>query len=189
LYTQEQVQKFVDNSKDKGYTDSQVWEAMTEAGIDKNMLKLALPEYISSVSTDSKSIPRSVKNIGILYYVAAGLTLLWALGLIFAGSFMSALLISQIPAFATFGTIVFIALGLFFVGLSILYYFLGKAIKVGENWARTVIIVFSFIGIVYGLLALVGGGWISGILGLLFNTAIIYLLMFSHDSKEYFSLS
>jgi hypothetical protein len=192
LYTQKQVKDFVIDSKKRGYTNHQIWEAMIEVGIDRDMLAKELPDQAKAVKPRNNPFkgnveaPRAVKVIGVLYYIEAGITLILSLFLMIGGVLLSSILIEQVPVLAVFSDIMFILSGIFGILFAVIYFYIARGLFRATIWARVMAVVFSVLGLLYSLLALAGGAFLSGIFCLVLNGFIIYYLIFNQESKYFF---
>jgi hypothetical protein len=97
--------------------------------------------------TPVKTIPVMVKIISVLYYISAGVS---AIGLIL----LAIVSFSRIGGYGV--SILVLSLSLIFgMGVAILYFFIGRGLWNGKNWARVTAIVLRLLGMFYFIFALV----------------------------------
>jgi hypothetical protein len=110
----------------------------------------------------AKKVAKKVSNkrhwgitvLGILGYIGAVATLLLGLTMLIGSAFISDLITQFVPNFATYaaaGTVLFIVLGIIFIGLAILDYFIARGLLNGRNWARILLIIFAALGLLGSL--------------------------------------
>ena len=130
----------------------------------------------------SKERHWGITVLAVLGYIGAVLTLLAGIAMLFGSAFISSIITkfaSQFATYATAGTVLFIVLGIIFIGLAILDYFIAKGLMRGQNWARIIIIVFSALGIL-------GSLWPFSIVNLIIEAVIIWYLGFYKPAVNYF---
>lgn len=130
-------------------------------------------------------VPTGVKIISVLYYIGAGLSILFGLLFLVGAGFMG-ILASQIPLLGLLGSGLFVVVGIVVIGLGVLSIFIGRGLWKGKNWARIVAIIFSVLGILSGLYSIVKGSY-SSLLGMVINLVIGGYLMFNSAVKSAFS--
>jgi hypothetical protein len=132
---------------------------------------------------DKKTAELLVKIISVFGYIGAGLGIIASLALIFGGSFMASIMpladVSMIPA-AMLSAVIMVV-GIIILLVSIFGIFLARGLWMHKKWARIVAIVFAAIGVLGGLTSLP-----SGIVGLLLNGAVFYLLGFEKTIVKLF---
>jgi len=123
--------------------------------------------------------------LSILGYIGAVATLLAGIILLLGSAYLGNLL-AAIPAaagigaaIATLGTIGFIVLGIIFIGLSILDYFIAKGLWDGKNWARIIMLIFA-------ALSVLGSLWPFNIVSLVIDGLIVWYLGFYKPAVKYF---
>jgi len=123
--------------------------------------------------------------LGVLGYIGAVLTLLTGLAMLTFSAYLGNLLAS-IPAMADIGTIIttlgaigFIVLGIIFIVLSILDYFIARGLLNGKNWARILMLIFAALGVLSSL-------WPFNIVSLIIDGLIIWYLGFYKPAVGYF---
>lgn len=132
-----------------------------------------------------KQMPTGVKVISVLYYIGAAFALIGGILLIAGGGLMGSL-IEELGVFALFGGL-FLVLGVIFIGLAILSFFIGRGLWKGQKWARIIAIIFAILGVLGAISSLIGGEWVSGIINLIIQGLIGYYLLFNKAAKEAFS--
>src|SRR3989344_2759377 len=91
----------------------------------------------------AKNIPLGVKIISVIYWISAGLlALLGLLMMLFSSSIKEvlSLMLIDLPSWG------FIILGVFFIGLGILSFFIARGLWLGKQWAFTLAILFAVLG-------------------------------------------
>ena len=127
--------------------------------------------------------PIGVTIIAVLAYIGSVFALLAGIAMLIGSAFIAPL-IASIPgaaAFAALGAAAAIIGGIIMIALAVLYFFLGKGLWNGKNWARIVILVFSVLGILSALT-----NPLAGIVGIVINAVIIWYLGFNKEAKNYF---
>jgi hypothetical protein len=147
-------------------------------------------------------IPTGVKAISILFYIEAVMFGI-IMGLI---SFFTFLIIRKplvtnipelpdIPALDTFSQVIILT-GIFFIGLGILYFFIGRGLWKGHKWARITAIIFTSLGILLGVISVVTssvqgivntGYFIIDIIEMIVKLVVVGYLIFSSKVKAVFS--
>ena len=143
---------------------------------------------VNSQASMNQGVPGLVKVISVLFYIGAVIVVLVGIAAIFGASFMG-VFVEQIPGLGALGALgvgVFIVLGLVFIGVGVLEYFIGRGLWKAKSWARTIAIIFSVLGLLMAILSLMGGNVIS-ILSLLLNGTIGGYLIFSKEVKAAFA--
>ncbi|MDP7244607.1 MAG: hypothetical protein QF568_04630 [Flavobacteriales bacterium] len=147
-------------------------------------------------------IPTGVKAISILFYIEAVMFGI-IMGLI---SFFTFLIIRKplvtnipelpdIPALDTFSQVIILT-GIFFIGLGILYFFIGRGLWKGHKWARITAIIFTSLGILLAVISVVTssvqgivntGNFIIDIIEMIVKLVVVGYLIFSSKVKAVFS--
>jgi uncharacterized membrane protein (DUF2068 family) len=135
------------------------------------------------------NVPVGAKIISILYYIGA--VLLVILGIIMlVGAGMLGTLTQSIPLLGmlgAFGAALFIVIGIIMILMGILFFFVGKGLWKGKNWARWVAIVLAIIGIIIAIASMFSPkGIASNIVSLIINLIIGGYLLFSKGVKSAF---
>lgn len=132
---------------------------------------------------DKNNIPLGVKILSVLAYIAAAFSVIFALLFIIGAGF-----IINIPAFAIFGTGIFILLGIIMLGFAVLDFFVARGLWKGRNWARIFMIIVSCIGIVLALVSLFSvESLVYAILNIVINGLIAGYLLFNKKAKIFFA--
>jgi glucan phosphoethanolaminetransferase (alkaline phosphatase superfamily) len=133
----------------------------------------------------SKERHWGITVLGILGYIGAVVTFLAGLAMLIFSAYVKDMLDSitttaEISSMITaLGTIGFIILGIIFIGLAILDYFIAKGLLNGKNWARIIMIVFAALGIL-------GSIQPFSIINLIIDGIIIWYLGFYKPAINYF---
>ncbi len=133
-----------------------------------------------------KDVPVGIKVISVLYYIGAVLTALFGV-LSFVGAGMMGSVLGDSPLAGMMGSGLFVFLGIVFIAFGVLYFFIGRGLWLAQNWARIVAGIFAVIGLLYAILALIGGAIGMGILYLVVNGLIGWYLFFNEDVKDAFA--
>lgn len=134
----------------------------------------------------STGAPTLVKIIGVLYYIGAVLLVLLGIAFFVGASLLGGLL-EQIPLLGALGSGLFVVAGIIFIGLAVLYFFIGRGLWKTQNWARIVVIILAAIGAISGIYSIIQGNLASNIVGLIINLAVGGYLLFGNDVKAAFS--
>jgi amino acid transporter len=132
-----------------------------------------------------KEVPMLIKVISILYYISAGLAVLFAIFL-FAGSAFLSTLMPFLNVISAWGYMLVILVGIMVLGFSVLGFFVGKGLSKAKNWARILAIAFACFGILGVLSSLFNGFNFSLIVQLAVHGAIGGYLLFSDEAKKTF---
>jgi hypothetical protein len=138
-----------------------------------------------------KKVPNGVKIISVLYII-------FAIAIIFATIFYiyNMAVISKpldIPAdsgldipnhFDTISLIMIMS-GIIFVGSAVFFFFIGRGLWKGKNWARMTVIVFSVLSVVGGLGKVIDGN-IGAIISAGVSAIIGGYLFFNKNVKQVF---
>ena len=79
-----------------------------------------------------------------------------------------------------------ILVGIFFIVLSVIFFFISKGLKKGKKWARISAIIIFLIGFASSILGIISGG-LESILSLVATGIIVQYLLFNKKIKEFFS--
>lgn len=129
-----------------------------------------------------KEVPVGVKIISVLGYIGAVLVLLLGIGMIAGAGFIA----SFLEGLAILGAGLFVGLGIVLIALAVLGFFMARGLWKGQNWARILTIIFSGIGFLQALIALIQGNF-GSIVTLVIDGIIAYYLWFNADVKKAFS--
>lgn len=138
------------------------------------------------INSETKQIPTGVKIISVLYYIGSFMFVLSSI-LFFVGAGFIGSITEGVSIFGTFGPGLFIVGGIILIGLGILYFFIGRGLWKGKNWARIVAIIFSIFGILIVIVSMIQGNVLSNIVGLAIQLTIAGYLLFSNSVKEAFN--
>jgi len=133
----------------------------------------------------SKERHWGITVLGILGYIGAAVTFLAGLAMLIFSAYVKDVLDSiatttEISSMITaLGTVGFIILGIIFIGLAILDYFIAKGLLNGKNWARIIMIVFAALGILGSIRPF-------SIINLIIDGIIIWYLGFYKPAINYF---
>jgi len=123
--------------------------------------------------------------LAVLGYIGAVVTFLMGIALLLGSAYLGSL-IASIPAtaeissiIATIGTMGFIVLGIIFIGLAILDYFIAKGLWNGKNWARILMLILAGLGVLSSL-------WPFNIVNIVIDGVIIWYLGFYKPAVKYF---
>jgi len=120
--------------------------------------------------------------LSVLSYIGAVITVLLGLTMLFGSSTFSSLIgkaFPQLAAYADVGTVLFVVLGIIFIGMAVLDYFIARGLWNGQNWARIVAIILS-------ALTILGALWPFDIVSLIIGIVIIWYLGFYKPAVNYF---
>jgi len=132
-----------------------------------------------------KEVPIGVKIISILYYIAAGSGILFAIFL-FAGSAFLSTLFPFLTTISAWGYILVVFCAIMVLGFSVLSFFIARGLWNAKNWARILVIVFSGLGILGVLSSLFSNFSFSLIVQLAVHGAIGGYLLFAKEVKKLF---
>jgi len=135
-------------------------------------------------STSAKEVPVGVKVLAILQYIGAGFMVLFGLFFIFGANFIVQLF--ETTEFSLSGaSALFIFIGVVFIGIAVLYFFLAKGLWTGQNWARITSVVFLCFGVLSALISLLTINPVA-LVSLAFNGFFAGYLLFNKEVKEVF---
>ena len=129
-------------------------------------------------------MPTILKVLAILTYIGAGLTFLMALGFIIGGSFITNF-VSDFGGIEALGGVFLVGSGILLIGIGILQIFIARGYYKGQNWSRVITIVFSALGILGALVAILSGAFAS-IINLILNGLIFYYFVVDENCKKWF---
>lgn len=128
---------------------------------------------------NAKNVPIAAKIIAILYYIVGVYLILGGILTLISGS-MIGFGISIFSLLGSVGGIIMIALG-------ILFFYGGRGLYQGKNWARIFAIVIASLAIITSLLGIIVGSDIGdNVYSLIFNIAIGSYLLLNGKIKEAF---
>ncbi len=128
------------------------------------------------------NVPVGVKIISVFEFIGSAAIFILGLLMVFGAGFISDLA-KDIPGLAGFGAIstgLFVFAGIVLLLFAVLFFFVGKGLWMGQNWARIVVIVFSCLGILGSLSPF-------KIVTLVIHLVIGGYLLFAPEVKEAFA--
>ena len=128
----------------------------------------------------AKNMPVGVKILSVLFYIGVILSIIGAIAMFFGGAALS-----LIPEMALFGEGLMVVGGIFMLVLAVLYFFIGRGLWKGQNWARIVTIILAALGFI-GALSSITTSIGNSIINLIVNGVIIWYLGFSKGAKQAF---
>ncbi len=132
-----------------------------------------------------KSVPTGVKVVSVLYYVYGVIGIIFGLLFFVSAGFMDSIA-KEIPQLRVFGAGLFFILGIILIGLGILGFFIGRGLWKAKSWARILVIIFAFFGIIASIVNLIKGNF-GSIFGLVINGLICGYLLFNKNVKKTFA--
>ncbi|MBU0893860.1 MAG: hypothetical protein KKF48_04025 [Nanoarchaeota archaeon] len=147
-----------------------------------------------------KQAPVGVKILSILYYVGAGIFVVAGLFLIFFGivalaspGFVAAPESIPFPegfpdvvgSFPLFIGLASLVLGIFFILMAVLEFFIARGLWKGQNWARILVLIFTALGIILAISSIVKGNFIN-FLNLIISGFIGWYLLYVSKVKKFF---
>jgi hypothetical protein len=130
-----------------------------------------------------KSLPLGLRIISIIYYITAILSILIALL-----AFLSPGIIKNVPGFGTniaANPLAFIILGIIFLILSPISFFIAYGIQRVNNKARIALLVLCAINVIGGIISIIEGSYLSSI-NLVFNLLIgLYITLNKKVRREF----
>jgi uncharacterized membrane protein (DUF2068 family) len=133
--------------------------------------------------------PLGVKVISIIYYILAGLYILFALFLIiFSNRLATSAVVSNALDYSAIGTVavVIIVFGIFLIGLAVLEFFVARGLWRVKNWARILAIILAIIGMVILVFSIMTKFGYTKIVNILIDLGIAVYLLFSREVKKAF---
>jgi len=123
-----------------------------------------------------------VKVICILGYIGVALGFLGGIFLLVGGGFIVSMLSAMLPTGAnTLLTTMTVVGGILFIVFAIVGFLVYMNLWKYKNWARIVIVIFSALGVLGAIFSLP-----AGIISLIINGGILYLLAFDKTVKALF---
>ena len=148
---------------------------------------IPIPPIINpNIPQETKFVPIRVKIIAVLYYISATLGLIFGLLFIVSAGLVNSIT-NQIPILGLFGTGLFIIGAIIIIVLGILSFFIGRGLWKGRNWARILVVIFSFISVLIAIVSMIQGNILSNIITLVISLVIGGYLLFSNNVKETFA--
>jgi len=130
------------------------------------------------------NVPVGAKIIAVLNYIGAVLLLISGISAIVSSGIKASYISSIVPI--TLGPGLFVVMGIILIALAVLYFFIGRGLWKGQQWARIVEIVLAIIGAIFAIVGMVQGAITSNIVSLVIDAIIGGYLLFSKQVKEAF---
>ncbi|MFA4887874.1 MAG: hypothetical protein WC595_06710 [Candidatus Nanoarchaeia archaeon] len=80
----------------------------------------------------------------------------------------------------------FLSLGLLFIGIAILSYFVARGLLRANNWARGVVGILSLLGAVFAIVRIVKLNFAMGFLSLILHGLVVWYLFFKSSTNKFF---
>lgn len=136
---------------------------------------------------NKQSVSRKIRPIGVsilsvLAYIGAVFTLIGGIAMVAGSTLVSTLIEKLVPEYAswsTAGVALLLFLGIVFILLAVLDYFIGRGLWNGKNWARILVLIFLVLSILSSLSAL-------DIVSIVIAALLIWYLGFNQNVKNYF---
>ena len=152
----------------------------------KPAAKSAARSVVQPIRT-AREMPLGVKVLAVLGYIGAAIALIFAILFFVGASFVDTLLQgANVPIPAGAGAAVAVVMGVLCLILAVLSYFIGRGLWRGQQWARVLVIIFSVLFFLGGVLSLIQGIW-SGLFNIIVYGIIGGYLWFNQDVKDAFS--
>ena len=130
-----------------------------------------------------KSLPLGLRIISIIYYIATVFSLIIAIL-----AFTAPGIIKNVPGFGAniaANPLAFVILGIIFIILSGLSFFIAQGIQRIDNKARMALLVLCAINVIGGIISIIEGSYLSSI-NLAFNLAIgLYITLNKKVRREF----
>jgi hypothetical protein len=133
-----------------------------------------------------KEVPIVVKIISILYYIAAGFGVLFAIFLLAGSAFLGSLF-PFLTTISAWGYILVVFCTIVVFAFSVLSFFTARGLRNGKKWARVLAIVFAGLGILGALNSIFSGFSFRSIVMLAIDAAIGGYLLFAKEAKKTFA--
>jgi hypothetical protein len=146
----------------------------------------ATTEQKPAMQVTGKQMPTLVKVIAVLYYIAAVFTLIGAIVMFVGGTLLAGIIGSMIPFVGAATGALLIVLGIVFVIVAVIDFFIGRGLWKGQRWARILAVIFAVLGFLGALSAIIQGQW-GSIISLIINGAIAGYLWFAPEAKQAFA--
>ncbi len=131
-----------------------------------------------------KNIPGSVKIVSVLYFIGAGLAILFGLIFLIASPY-AAEIFKDLPLAASASGALLIFFGLFMLIIGVVSVFIGRGLRQGKFWARILALIFAWLGAIEQVF-LIKQSPFGSIVVLLLDAYIIYQLGFNKETKKFF---
>jgi len=138
----------------------------------------------------NKEVPEVIKVLSIVSFIIVGLFFIFGLGFINFGESSSKMGSLEKSGLAEQGIIlpsasVLVSIGIIFLILSVLFYFIGKGLLNAKKWAKIVIAVIAIIFLIMALMSLINKNF-SSIIFIVINGFISWYLLLNKESKKFF---
>lgn len=201
----QRVVNYVKTQLARGFTKDQIKQALLSQKWDESEIDSAMqivpdnPAFTPSKSSNESAggsektgVPGLVKVISILFYIEGSLAVLGSAAGILAYFFMRNLL-NLLPAGSTgINSTMIIVSGAMAIALGVFYFFIGRSLWKGKNWARIVTIILSGISLAGSIPGIMFGYYIMpssvfyGTTNIIISGAIIGYFALSKKVKESF---
>ena len=136
----------------------------------------------NKTSSSRRTRPLGVSILSVLAYIGAVVTLIGGIAMIAGSTVVSTLIEKLVPEYASWsaaGTALLIFLGIVFILLAVLDYFIGRGLWDGKEWARILVLIFLVLGILGSLSPF-------EIVSIIIDALLIWYLGFNKDVRNYF---
>ena len=135
----------------------------------------------------NNNIPAGVQVISVLYYISAVLCVLLGLLLVIGANTIVSFLVSSAPELESIITGgVIIAMGIIFIAVSVLAFFVGRGLWKLKPWARILAIILAAIWLIYTVYAMIRSFAFMQIINIIINLVVGGYLLFGEEVKEAF---
>ncbi|MBM3247307.1 hypothetical protein FJZ17_02085 [Candidatus Pacearchaeota archaeon] len=135
----------------------------------------------SKVSAGAR--PLGVSILAVLSYIAAVFTFIGGLAMLIGSTAVSTIIGQVFPEYvswSTAGVALFVFLGIVFILLGVLDFFIGKGLWNGKEWARILVLIFLALSVIDGVLPP------FAIVQAIIAALLIWYLGFNPAVKRYF---
>ncbi|MEK6833710.1 MAG: hypothetical protein AABY32_06715 [Nanoarchaeota archaeon] len=124
-------------------------------------------------------IPVGVQIISVLYYISAVLSVIFGLLLIIGANALVSFLVSSAPELASIITGgVLIGIGIIFIGIGVLGFFVGRGLWKLKAWARIFAIIFAILGVAAAIYSMIKNFGVGDIIKVVVHGVIgCYLIL------------
>jgi len=136
----------------------------------------------NKTSSPRKTRPLGVSILAVLSYIGAVFTLIAGIAMIAGSAAVSTLIEKLIPEYASWsaaGVALFIFLGIVFILLAVLDYFIGRGLWGGKGWARILVLILLVLSILSSLTSF-------DIVSIIIAALLIWYLGFNQNVRNYF---
>jgi len=139
----------------------------------------------------SKNIPEGVRVISVISFVLVGILLLAGIGFVNFGESFSKMADADKATLAQQGislpgSSTLVSIGILFLIIGVLFYFVGRDLLCGKKWAMMVIVILSIIFLILALWSLIQGRF-SSIISVVIEGLIIWYLIIRKETKTFFN--